>query len=225
MTLADKETTEMLDNDKMPQDGLSEEQIENESVEDTPDTTKSADAEVVTVEEDDVLDEPVSEIDSVRKELEHRTDRLQRQAAEFQNYRRRTEQEKSQMVLFGKAMVIQQLLDVFDDFYRSIEATQTTSENAKTSVGVAYDSLKSGVELAYQKLMDELKKMDVEPIESVGKPFDEHYHEAVMQQPVDEGEDIGVVLTELQRGYRMGDRVLRHAKVVVSTEGVKKNDA
>ncbi len=219
MTLADKETTEMLDDDKTPQDGLSDEKIERESV---AETSNSADAEVA---EEGVSGETVSEIDSVRTELEHRTDRLQRQAAEFQNYRRRTEQEKSQMVLFGKAMVIQQLLDVFDDFHRSIEAARTASENSETSVDVAYGSLKSGVELAYQKLMDELKKMDVEPIESVGKPFDEEYHEAVMQQPVDEGENIGVVLTEIQRGYRMGDRVLRHAKVVVSTQRVKKEDA
>jgi len=221
--LADKETTEMLDNELAPKDDLSEEKIEMESGQDAPEPAESADAEVATVQDDDILEEPVAELESVRKELEHRTDRLQRQAAEFQNYRRRTEQEKSQMVLFGKAMVIQQLLDVFDDFHRSIEAAQQESGDTKNSVDVQYESLKSGVELAYQKLMDELKKMDIEPIESIGKPFDEQYHEAVMQQPVDEGEDTGIVLTEIQRGYRMGDRVLRHSKVVVSMEGGKKD--
>ena len=65
--------------------------------------------------------------------------------------------------------------------------------------------------------MSELKRLGVYPIDSVGKPFDENEHEAIMQQEAAEGEEAGIVLSEIQRGYRMGDKVLRHARVVVST--------
>jgi molecular chaperone GrpE len=158
-----------------------------------------------------------SELEQLRKQRDEAAERLLRQAAEFQNYRRRTEQEKAQMVLFGKSIVIQQLLDVFDDFHRSIEAAERVNHEGSQVVNTAYDSLKSGVELAYRKLMDELKKLDVEPIEAEGTRFDERFHEAVMQQPVADGEEEGIIVAEIQRGYRMGERVLRHAKVVVSS--------
>jgi molecular chaperone GrpE len=156
-------------------------------------------------------------VELLQKDLAKTTERLMRQAAEFQNYRRRTEQEKTQMVSFGKGLVIQALLDVFDDFQRSIDAAAQSKHESKTDAGVAFESLKSGVELAYQKLMDELKKMGVEPIESVGQPFDEELHEAIMQQPVPEHEEIGIIVSEVQRGFRMGEKVLRHARVVVSS--------
>ena len=145
------------------------------------------------------------------------TDQLKRQAAEFQNYRRRTEQEKAQSVALGKSIVIQRLLDVTDDFHRSLEATKQAEEENQGELSPAYQSLKSGVELVYQKLMDELSKLNVEPIESVGVPFNEDEHEALMQQPAGEGQEAGMVVSEIQRGYRMGDKVLRHARVIVTT--------
>ncbi len=158
-----------------------------------------------------------TEIEQLKEELEQVTDQWKRQAAEFQNYRRRTEEEKQQMVSFGKGLVVQQLLDVVDDFQRSLQATEQTEKDGGTEGVSAYLSLKNGVELVYQKLMDELKKMDVEPIDAVGQPFDEDYHEALMQQPAADGQEPGIILTEIQRGYRMGDRVLRHSKVVVTS--------
>ena len=157
------------------------------------------------------------EIERLKEELDLSTDQLKRQAAEFQNYRRRTEQEKAQSVSLGKSIVIQRLLDVTDDFHRSLEATTQAEEENQGELSPAYQSLKSGVELVYQKLMDELSKLNVEPIDSVGKPFNEDEHEALMQKPAEEGEEAGMVVSEIQRGYRMGDRVLRHARVIVTT--------
>ena len=171
----------------------------------------------IVVQAIDELADRSAEIEKLKKELDQVTDRWKRQAADFQNYRRRTEQEKEQMVSFGKAMVIQQLLDVVDDFQRSLEATEQTEKNGGTEGVSTYESLKSGVELVYQKLMDELKKMDVVPIEALGQPFDEDFHEALMQQPGADGEEPGIIVSEIQRGYRMGDRVLRHSKVVVAS--------
>ena len=159
----------------------------------------------------DELADRALEIERLKEDLELSTDQLKRQAAEFQNYRRRTEQEKAQSVSLGKSIVIQRLLDVTDDFHRSLDATAQAEGENEGALSPAYQSLKSGVELVYQKLMDELTKLNVEPIESVGKPFNEDEHEALMQQPAGEGEEEGMVVSEIQRGYRMGDKVLRHA--------------
>ena len=174
----------------------------------------SADAVIQAIDE---LADRASEIEQLRNELADMEDRLKRQAAEFQNYRRRTEKEKSQMVEFGKTLVVQPLLDVVDDFRRSLEATADAEKALDEETTPAYDSLKSGVEMVYQKLMDELGKLGVEPIEAEGQPFDENEHEALMQQPAPEGIQPGTVLNEIQKGYRLGDRVIRHARVVVAS--------
>ncbi len=210
--MAEKEVIEKLEGEKVEspeEDEFSEGKEASQEEEQSDDSSKEESADGHFSKKDSK---------SMTKELEQITDQLQRQAAEFQNYRRRTEQEKSQMVLFGKSMVIHQLLDVFDDFHRSIEASNQAFEDGDTAVVAAYESLKSGVELAYQKLMDELKKMDVAPVDAVGQPFDEELHEAVMQQAVGADEEVGVVISEIQRGFRMGEKVLRHAKVVVSAK-------
>ena len=156
------------------------------------------------------------EIERLKEELAQSTDQLKRQAAEFQNYRRRTEQEKAQSVSLGKSIVIQRLLDIVDDFHRSLEATNQAEAVAEGELSPAYTSLKSGVELVYQKLMDELTKMNVTVMETVGHVFNEEEHEALMQQPAADGQDVGIVISEIQRGFRMGDKVLRHARVIVS---------
>jgi len=157
----------------------------------------------------------LDELKALADQLERTQDQIKRQAAEFQNYRRRTEQEKAQMVEFGKKMVVEQLIDVIDDFRRSLDAATEAADEGES--GPAFESLKSGVEMVYSKLMDELGKLGVETIDAVGKPFDEDLHDALMQQPAPEGTEPGTVLTEIQKGYRLGDRVIRHARVVVAT--------
>lgn len=170
----------------------------------------------IVVQAIDELAVRANEIAELKEELDQVTNQLKRQAAEFQNYRRRTEQEKEQMVSFGKSMVVQQILDVVDDFQRSLEAAEQTGIESGADGSAAFDSLKSGVEMVYQKLLDELKKMNVEQIETIGQVFNEDFHEALMQQPAAAGQQPGIILTEIQSGWRMGDRVLRHSKVVVS---------
>jgi molecular chaperone GrpE len=162
----------------------------------------------------DELADRATEIESLRQELESSQEQLLRNAAEFQNYRRRTEQEKAQLVGFGKTLVIQQFLDIVDDFQRSLEAAEQVDRNDSES-GSAYRALKEGVDLVYRKFVDGLTKLGVQPIEAVGRPFDENEHEAMMQQP-DTDAAPGTVIEELQKGYRMGDRILRHAKVIVA---------
>lgn len=165
----------------------------------------------------DELADRAHEIERLQEELSQATDQLKRQAAEFQNYRRRTEQEKALSVSLGKSLVISSLLDIVDDFERSLEATNKAEAESGDEPSPMYQSLKSGVELVHQKLTGELRKLGVEPIDAVGQPFDEELHEAMMQQPAADGQEAGIVLTEIQRGYRMGDRILRHARVIVSS--------
>jgi molecular chaperone GrpE len=156
------------------------------------------------------------EVIRLQKELALSRDQLLRQVAEFQNYRRRTEQEKNNLVQSGKAKVIQQMLEVLDDFSRSVEAAEQM-EQQKAESGEAYRLLKAGIDMVYQKFSNELIRLGVVPIEAVGKPFDEREHEALMQHPAPNGTPPGTVLEEIQKGYRLGDRVLRHTKVVVAT--------
>lgn len=155
-------------------------------------------------------------LEETRAELDETKDKLLRKAAEFQNYRRRTEEEKSSLVEFGKGLVIQQFLDVLDDVRRSLEAAEQAEEQQEQEPGPAYNALKDGVELVYKKFLDELGKHNVEPIEAVGRPFNENEHEAMMQRE-DEDAEPGTVLEEMQKGYRIGDRVLRHSKVIVAS--------
>lgn len=162
----------------------------------------------------DELAERASELEQVTAELDATKERLLRQAAEYQNYRRRTEEEKRSLVAIGKSNVLERMLDVADDFGRSLEAAEQL-ESSKDRAA-AYQSLKQGVDLVYRKLMDELTRLGVEPIEAEGQPFNENEHEAMMQQPAPDGVAPNTVLQELQKGYRMGDRVLRHSKVIVA---------
>jgi molecular chaperone GrpE len=158
-----------------------------------------------------------AEAEHLEQELAQTKDRLLRQMAEFQNFRRRMERERDQQFQFGQTKVLRPLLDVLDDFRRSLEAAEQVEANQEGEAGPAYQALKEGVEMVYQKFNDELEKLGVEPIEAVGQPFDETLHDAMMQQPApDDDTPEGTVLDELQRGYRLGDRVLRHAKVIVA---------
>lgn len=159
----------------------------------------------------------VEEIATLRSELDTLRDRVMRQAAEFQNYRRRVEQEKTLSVSLGKSLVIQQILDVVDDFRRSLEAADQVAVSSESEQAPdAFVALRQGVHLVFEKLQTELERLGVEEIEAVGRPFDEAEHEALMQQPVADGQEPGMVVGELQKGYRLGDRVLRHSKVIVS---------
>jgi len=155
-----------------------------------------------------------AEVDSIdlEGEIMSLNEKLLRQAAEFQNYRRRTERENREAVAIGKSLVVQRLLDVLDDLERSLEASGQETDDPK-----AQSALRDGVKLVFQKFQDELSKLDVHPIEATGLPFDENKHEALMQQPAPEGTEHGTVIQELQKGYRMGDRILRHSKVIVAS--------
>lgn len=159
------------------------------------------------------VDDLAAELDRHREQTRQLEEQLLRRAAEFQNYRRRTEAELSQAADRGRGEVIVQMLDVLDDLQRSLAAAETAAETEQG--GPTYEALKTGVDLVYKKFGDTLRALGVQEIEAVGEPFDEHLHEAMMQQEVPNASP-GTVVGEIQKGYRMGDRVLRHARVIVA---------
>lgn len=176
---------------------------------------KLSDDEEGVVADFDQLADRAAELNQIQEELTETKDQLMRQAASFRNFRRRMEQEQERHSREAKGKVVRRMLAVLDDMGRTIEAVHEIDDQEEPDYEAAYQSLKEGVEMVYEKFNTELGHLGVEPIEAEGKPFDENEHEAMMQQPTEDVPE-GTVLQEVQKGYRMGDRVLRHARVVVA---------
>lgn len=154
-----------------------------------------------------------AELEAARERLREVEDQLLRRAAEFQNYRRRTQEDLAFAAERGRREVILRMIEVLDDLWRSREAAERAAEHEKA--GPLFETLKHGVDLVYQKFEDALAAFGVAPIAAVGQPFDERLHEALLQEPAD-GAAPGTVVSEIRKGYMMGERVLRHAQVVVA---------
>ncbi|MFO8099452.1 MAG: nucleotide exchange factor GrpE [Salinibacter sp.] len=163
----------------------------------------------------DRIEELESKVEALQEERDELNERLLRKAAEFDNYRRRMEREKARRYKKGKLDVIEPLLEVVDDFERSMEAAEDLDEAPDAET--AYESLKGGVEMVFRKFQDTLETLGVKPIEAEGHPFDENLHEAMMRQPTNDAEP-GTVLHEIRKGYRMDDHIVRYSRVVVAAE-------
>lgn len=156
-----------------------------------------------------------ADLERLRAERDEAQEKLLRQAAEFQNYKRRQQRERAQLIDVGQGQVILPMLEVLDDLERSLQAADEFEAEAETT-GSAFSSLREGVQQVRQKFLDELKRLGVEPIEAEGQSFDEQLHEAMMQQPAPDDANPGTVLQEIRTGYRMGERILRHSQVIVA---------
>ena len=141
----------------------------------------------------------------LEQQIEDLTDRLKRNMAEFDNFRKRTEKEKSSMYVIGAKDIIEKILPVVDNFERGLA---TVPEESKE------DPFVDGMNRIYKQLMTELENIGVKPIEAVGQEFDPNLHNAVMQVESDEYES-GVIAQELQKGYTYHDMVVRHSMVSV----------
>ncbi|MCR5735646.1 MAG: nucleotide exchange factor GrpE [Lachnospiraceae bacterium] len=137
--------------------------------------------------------------------IEELTDRVKRQMAEFENFRKRTDKEKSSMYEMGAKSVIEKILPVIDNFERGLD---TVSDEEKES------GFCEGMNKIYKQLLTELENLGVKPIEALGKEFDPNLHNAVMQVDSEEYES-GVIAQELQKGYTYRDSVVRHSMVAV----------
>ena len=143
--------------------------------------------------------------DKKDEQIEELNDRLKRQMAEFENFRKRSEKEKSQMFDMGAKTIVEKILPVIDNFERGLAAVPDDKKD---------DPFITGMDKVYKQMLTELDAVGVKPIECVGQEFDPDFHNAVMQVENDELES-GTVAQELQKGYMYKDSVVRHSMVSV----------
>lgn len=127
--------------------------------------------------------------------------------AEFDNFRKRTVRERADLIKSASEKALKGLLPIVDDFERGLDAIRDTTDA---------ESVKEGMKLIYNKFVKYLADNGVKEIESTGKPFDTELHEAVAMVPAEKEDEKGTVKDTVQKGYMLNDKVLRHAKVVVS---------
>jgi molecular chaperone GrpE len=157
-------------------------------------------------------------LDSLRTQRDEYYDLLLRKTAEFENYRKRIERERRDLSDYAAADVLKAVLPLVDNLDRALQAASATDEAATKDPRAALNAYRAGVELIHKQLLDLLRQKGVTPIESVGKDFDPHVHQAVTQE-VSADHREGEVMQELARGYKLGDRLLRPAMVKVATRG------
>lgn len=145
-------------------------------------------------------------LDELQRSVEMYKDQLLRKAAEFENYKRRSEIEYGNVIRNANEYLINSLLPILNDFVRSLKSGQDARD---------YDAFYKGVELIHGKLNKTLEAQGLVAFESVGKPFNVEFHDALLQVPRNDVPP-NVVIEEVERGYKLNDKVIRHAKVIVS---------
>ena len=177
------------------------EEVTEETAAETTEGEAPGDSDVTEV--DTEAEETVK--DKTQEKIDELEDKVKRQLAEFENFRKRTEKEKATMFEAGAKSVIEKILPVIDNFERGLAATK---EEDKTNPHV------EGMNMIYKQLMTELDKLEVKPIEAVGQEFNPDFHNAIMQVESDEYES-GIIAQELLKGYTYRDSVIRHSMVAV----------
>jgi len=149
---------------------------------------------------------PVESVEALRAKIESLEDSLLRAKADYKNFQRRSAMQCAETARYANAELIRSLLGVIDDFERSLASAQSCDN---------LQAVMDGVRLVHENFMKVLEAQGLEGIEALGRPFDPNIHQALMQQPSADAPP-GTVLEEIAKGYRLGDRVLRPAKVIVS---------
>jgi molecular chaperone GrpE len=152
---------------------------------------------------------------SLQQELAEQKDKYVRLLAEFDNARKRQERERMEYIKYANEGLMRSLLDIVDDLERTVMAAKEKHQD--------YDSFLKGVEMVMKQVADLLKKQGVEAIDPTGEPFDPYAHEIIMQEPCDD-HDNGVVIESIQKGYKLGDRVIRTAKVKIAMNNKEHKD-
>lgn len=188
---------------------VDEQQVEqpelNENI-DNEETAQEQDSQEEAAQEEAAEPTPEERIAQLEATIEKEKKEYLFLMADFENYRRRTLQEKQDLIKNGGQKVLEGILPVVDDIERAIDAINQ---------GGDLDSLKEGVDLIHNKLISYLKSNNVEAIESTGELFDTDVHEAVTTFPAPSEDQKGRVIDTVLKGYKLNDKVLRHAKVVV----------
>ena len=195
---------------KEPQTESQEEPQEEIQIEEEQQSDAEQKSEEETDSKDDKSDKKKSffgkKDNKLQDKVDELEDRVKRQMAEFENFRKRTDKEKTAMFETGAKSVIEKILPVVDNFERGLAGLSEEEKKQPFAEGMA---------MVYKQLMTELDKLEVKPIEAVGCEFDPNLHNAVMQVESDEYES-GIIAQELQKGYTYRDTVVRHSMVAVA---------
>lgn len=197
--------------EKVTEEQTAEEQQQNEQSAEQENKTEELYAQYEDFNADElrkILVARDQEVQKLEQELAEAKDSHLRKAAELENYRKRVQRERSQVYEKAKANALDDFLEINDDLQRTLKAAEDLDVN---------DTLMDGVNLVSSKFKEVLNKYGVERIDEEGVPFNVDLHDAMMRQKA-EDDSIGsdVVLNVVESGYRMGDRTIRHAKVIVS---------
>lgn len=158
-------------------------------------------------EQQEVADPVMQELEAAKATIEEQKDKYLRLSAEFDNYRKRTLKEKAELIKNGGKKAISAILPILDDLERALQNMQKADD-----VKAMYE----GIDLIYQKFLKGLSQEGLQKMEPVGEAFDTDYHEAVALVPAPSEDQKGKVLDCVQTGYKLNDKVIRHAKVVVA---------
>lgn len=158
-------------------------------------------------EQQEVADPVMQELEAAKATIEEQKDKYLRLSAEFDNYRKRTLKEKAELIKNGGEKAISAILPILDDLERALQNMQKADD-----VKAMYE----GIDLIYQKFLKGLSQEGLQKMEPVGEAFDTDYHEAVALVPAPSENQKGKVLDCVQTGYKLNDKVIRHAKVVVA---------
>lgn len=215
--MADKDIKDVMDeeleNDELTEDAeaaeaenVSEKASEDKAADETLEDDASAETEDKDSDDKkDGLFKKKKKKDKKDEEIENLTDRLKRQMAEFENFRKRTDKEKGQMFDMGARTIVEKILPVIDNFERGLASVPEENQD---------DPFVSGMQMVYKQLMTELEAAGVKAIECAGEEFNPDFHNAVMQVESEELES-GTIAQELQKGYMYKDSVVRHSMVSV----------
>lgn len=186
-----------------------EEVKEPEVQEDITDEVTEEVSEDKTDESEEASAEEVSDINPLQEKYDTLNNQYLRLAADFDNFRKRNEQEREALLKYGAESTLKKMLEVLDNFERGLKAIETVDDCEK---------VKECYNLAYKNFTDVLTKAGLETIKAEGEAFDPNLHEAVMQTPTTDVPE-HTIIAELQKGYKLGDKVLRPTLVNVATEG------
>ena len=206
----DKDVEETVDTEenKAAEESAEETKTEDSAEKENAQDTEAASEETDTKEKKDGIFGKKKKKDKKDAQIEDLNDRLRRQMAEFDNFRKRSEKEKSQMFDMGAKSIIEKVLPIVDNFERGLAAVPEEQKD---------DAFVTGMDKVYKQLMTEFDSIGVKPIEAVGQEFNPDLHNAVMQVESEEFEP-GIVAQELQKGYMYKDTVVRHSMVAVVSE-------
>ena len=180
-----------------------EQELKDKKVEEIQEETPQTEETVETPTEQD---EVAMKMDELAAELEDQRDKYLRLAAEYDNFRKRTLKEKSELILNGGEKTLNSILPVVDDFERALSNMEKATD---------VQAVKEGIDLIYNKFISVLAQNGVKKIETENQPLDTDYHEAIAVVPAPSEEHKGKILDCVQPGYTLNEKVLRHSKVVV----------